>query len=58
MTILKNIGGIVGKIAVAPITVTADIITLGGACTEQNIPYTAQLCKGIMANVKNIMQAD
>jgi hypothetical protein len=31
-----------------PIDVAADVITMGGAMTDQDMPYTAKRCKRIM----------
>ena len=41
----------VGVVTV-PIDIAADIVTLGGALTDQDKPYTAQKCEQIMDNLK------
>lgn len=37
-----------------PISVTADVITLGGALTEKEKPYTVEACSDLVKNIKNI----
>jgi hypothetical protein len=36
------------EVAKLPIDVTADVITLGGAMTEKDVPYTVKRCRRIM----------
>jgi hypothetical protein len=36
------------EIVKLPVDVVADVITMGGAMTEQNEPYTSKRCKRIM----------
>jgi len=40
-------------VVVTPIDVVADVITLGGALTDQDKPYTAQRAEDIMRNLKD-----
>jgi hypothetical protein len=37
-----------GEIAKLPIDIVADVITLGGAMTDKDKPYTAKRCERIM----------
>lgn len=36
------------EVAKLPVDVAADVITLGGALTDKNKPYTAKRCERIM----------
>lgn len=39
-------------VVVTPVDIAADVITLGGALTDQKKPYTAQRAEQIMDNLK------
>jgi hypothetical protein len=43
-------------VAVTPIDIAADIITLGGTLTDQDKPYTAQRAEQIMDNLKKAVE--
>ena len=40
-------------IVTVPVAVVADVVTLGGAITDQDKPYTAQSAGDIMRNLRN-----
>lgn len=42
----------VGLVVETPLSVAADIITLGGALTDQDKPYTAQALEKVVDNVQ------
>lgn len=42
---------VVGVVVETPVAVVADVITMGGACTDQDKPYTAQALEKVMENV-------
>lgn len=42
---------VVGVVIETPIALVADVITMGGACTDQDKPYTAQALAKVMDNV-------
>ena len=44
---------VVGIVVETPIAIAADLVTLGGAITDKNEPYTATALKGVMKNVEN-----
>lgn len=48
-SLLKAAVGVV----VAPVAVVADVVTLGGAITDKNKPYTAKAVSDIVKNLDN-----
>lgn len=38
---------------VTPVAVVADVVTLGGAMSDQDKPYTAQALEGVVENLQN-----
>ncbi|NNM70197.1 MAG: hypothetical protein HKM00_09600 [Gallionella sp.] len=49
---------VVGIVVETPIAIAADLVTLGGAITDKNEPYTATALKGVMKNVENATKPD
>lgn len=49
---------VVGTVVETPISVAADILTLGGAITDKDEPYTATTLKNVMQNIENATKAD
>lgn len=47
----------VASIVDIPISAAADVITLGGALTEKEKPYTAEACSNLIKNIKNITKS-
>ena len=43
-------------VVVLPVDITADVITMGGALTDQAKPYTAQRATQIMDNLKKAIE--
>lgn len=43
----------VGVVIETPIAVVADVVTLGGALTDKDQPYTATALEKVMENVEN-----
>ena len=43
-------------VVVLPVDLTADVITMGGALTDQKKPYTAQRAEQIMDNLKKAVE--
>jgi len=37
-----------------PVAVAADVVTLGGALTDKERPYTADACSDLVQNVKDM----
>jgi len=43
----------VGVVVETPVAIAADVVTLGGALTERNKPYTASAIQGVVQNIEN-----
>ena len=43
----------VGVLIETPIAVVADVVTMGGALTDKDQPYTATALEKVMENVEN-----
>lgn len=43
----------VGVVVAVPAAVVADVVTLGGACTDKPRPYTADAVSDVLDNLKN-----
>lgn len=43
----------VGVVIETPIAVVADVVTMGGALTDKERPYTATALEKVMENVEN-----
>lgn len=51
---LKNLTkAVVGVVVETPLAIVADVVTLGGAVTEEKKPYTAQALEQVAKNVKD-----
>ena len=50
------------KAALAPVDIAvgaaADVVTLGGALTDQDKPYTAQAAERLMDNVEDVFEPE
>ena len=44
---------VVGAVVETPVALVADVLTLGGALTDTDEPYTATALKGVMKNIEN-----
>ena len=44
---------VVGVVVETPLAIAADVLTLGGAITDKDEPYTATALKDVMKNVEN-----
>jgi len=49
---------IVGVVIETPISIVADVITMGGALTDKDEPYTSTALKKAMQNVENATKPD
>jgi hypothetical protein len=49
---------VVGVVVETPIAIVADVVTLGGACTDKDEPYTATALKGVLRNIGNATKPD
>ena len=43
---------VVGVVVETPIAVAADVVTLGGALTDQEKPYTAEAVSKVVENIQ------
>ena len=48
----------VGAVVETPLAIAADVLTLGGAITDKDEPYTATALKNVMRNVENATKAN
>jgi hypothetical protein len=48
MSLFKAVAGIITM----PVDVVADVITLGGALTDKQRPYTAEKARSVMRNIE------
>ena len=44
---------VVGVVVETPVALVADAVTLGGALTDKDEPYTATSVSGVLQNLKN-----
>lgn len=56
--VLKDITKAAVGVATSPIDMAADAVTLGGALTDQDKPYTAQKAEKIMDNLNSACDSD
>lgn len=49
---------VVGAVVETPLAVVADVVTMGGALTDQRTPYTAQAVSGVVKNVQDAVDPD
>ena len=56
LRIMKMLGNlfkaVVGTVIETPIAIVSDVITLGGALTDQEKPYTAQAVEKVVDNIQ------
>jgi len=43
----------VGVVIETPVALVKDVVTLGGACTDEDKPYTAQALEKVSQNLSN-----
>ena len=48
----------VGIVVETPVAVVADVVTLGGAITEKDEPYTATSVKKVIGNLSDATEKD
>ena len=49
---------VVGTVIETPIAVLADVVTMGGALTDRDEPYTATAVKKVVQNVEDAVEPD
>jgi len=48
----------VGTVIAGPVAAVADVITMGGALTDQDKPYSAQVAEDVWDNLKDAAKPD
>ncbi len=43
----------VGVVIETPVAIVADVVTMGGAMTDKEKPYTASAIQGVVQNIEN-----
>ena len=56
MSIFGKVLGAGIRIAFLPVDLAKDVLTLGGAITDQPMPYTAQSAKKISRNINDAIR--
>lgn len=46
------------NVATLPVSVAADVVTMGGAMTDRDEPYTAAHAKRVMTNVEDLAEGN
>ena len=49
---------VVGVVVETPIAIAADVVTMGGALTDKDEPYTATAIKSVMENIEHATKPD
>lgn len=52
--LLESVIKTAGCVASIPISVVADVVTLGGALTDKERLYTAEACSDLVQNVQDL----
>lgn len=50
---LESLAKAAVAVATAPVAVVADVVTLGGALTDKDQPYTADACEAVVKNLQD-----
>jgi hypothetical protein len=45
-------------VVTVPVALIADVVTLGGACTDKDRPYTADAVSDVVQNLKDAAKPD
>lgn len=56
--ILKSAVKAASAVVDVPVSVAADVVTLGGSLTDKEKPYTAEATERFVQNVKDIAEPD
>lgn len=51
--ILEDLAKAATAVVTVPVALAADVVTMGGACTDKNKPYTAEALEDLVDNLKN-----
>lgn len=53
MGLFDSLAKAVVNVVSLPVTAVADVITMGGALTDEETPYTAQALSDLVENIQN-----
>ena len=56
--LLESLAKAAVGVVTLPVTVVADVITLGGSLTDKDEPYTASAASDIVKNLTNAVKPD
>jgi len=56
--LLESLAKAAVGVVTLPVTVVADVITLGGALTDKDEPYTSRAASDIVKNLTNAVKPD
>ena len=56
--ILKSLAKAATAVVDVPVSIVADVVTLGGVLTDQDKPYTAKAAERLVQNVKDAADPD
>lgn len=56
--ILKDVTKAALGIVFSPVSIAADICTMGGALTDRDEPYTVESMRSVMRNLQNAVDPD
>lgn len=51
--LLNSVAKAAVNVVTAPVAVVADVVTLGGALTDKDKPYTTQVASDLVKNLSN-----
>lgn len=49
---------VVGVVVETPVSLVADVVTMGGALTDKDEPYTATAVGNVLQNLKNVTKPE
>jgi len=55
---LENVAKAAVGVVSLPVTVAADVVTMAGAMTDQDKPYTATAAESILKNLQKAVEVD
>lgn len=50
---LESLAKAATAVVTVPVAVVADVVTLGGVCTDKDKPYTAEALEDLVGNLKD-----
>ena len=56
--LLESVAKAALGVVTIPVAVIADVVTLGGVCTDKDRPYTADAISDVIKNLENAAKPD